>query len=111
MRPIICTYALVRGPGAGPGTSAAVCGIGTCCAGACPVSIMNATPIVPIERLCLEFFMTRRRRSAQLSAAIDPDVAVADVVGENEEDVGFLLLRGCGRDDHGSERCQQPKPD
>src|SRR5271166_5706280 len=32
MRPTICTYALVMGPGAGPETSAGVWGMGTCCA-------------------------------------------------------------------------------
>ena len=42
-----------------------------------------------------ELIDARRRRPAQFSAAIGADVAVADVVGENEEDVGLrLLLRG-----------------
>jgi hypothetical protein len=34
-----------------------------------------------------------RRRSAQLPAAVDPEIAVAGVVGKNEKDVRFLLLR------------------
>jgi hypothetical protein len=38
-----------------------------------------------------------RRRAAQLAATIGADVPIADVVGEDEEDVGLLLLRGCRR--------------
>ena len=41
-----------------------------------------------------ELIDARRRRPAQLAAAIGADVAVADVVGENEEDVGLHLPRG-----------------
>ena len=58
-----------------------------------------------------ELVDARRRRPAQLPAAVDPDVAVADVVGENEQDIRLRLLRGCGRDHHGSEQGQQPEPD
>jgi hypothetical protein len=42
----------------------------------------------------------RRRSPAQLSAAVDPNVAVTCVVGENEQDVGFLLLRECRINDY-----------
>src|ERR1700731_4810346 len=45
MRPTIWTYSLVIAvPGAGPGTWAAVVGIGTCCAWALPSSIRKAAP-------------------------------------------------------------------
>jgi hypothetical protein len=44
-------------PLAGPGTWAAIVGIGTCCARALAASTMRATPIVPIVRLYREFFI------------------------------------------------------
>jgi hypothetical protein len=53
----------------------------------------------------------RRRRSAQLPAAVDAEVAVAGIVGKNEKDVRLLLLRGCGGDRYASEQCQQTEPD
>ena len=40
------------------------------------------------------------------AAAVGAQIAVADVVGENEDDVGLLVLRGRGRGHHRSERYQ-----
>ena len=36
----------------------------------------------------------RRRVAAQFAAAVRAHIAVADVVGENEDDVGFLAQSG-----------------
>ena len=50
----------------------------------------------------------RRRRAPQLSTAIGAEVAVPHVVGENEDDVGLLLLLGDARRcrSHQDECCQ-----
>jgi hypothetical protein len=41
---------------------------------------------------------TRRRRTAQFTAAVGADVSIAGVIGEDEKDVGLhLLLRKCRR--------------
>ena len=42
------------------------------------------------QTLAGELVDARRRRAAQLAAAVGPEVAVADVVGEDEHDVGLL---------------------
>src|SRR4029077_18135270 len=54
---------------------------------------------------------TRRRGAAQLSTAISPDVAIADVVGENEEDIRLRLLRRRGRSYRENERREDSEPD
>jgi hypothetical protein len=56
-----------------------------------------------------ELIDARCRRAAQLAAAIGADVAVADVVGEDKENVGLLLLPDSrrARRYHGRDRCQQ----
>ena len=41
-----------------------------------------------------ELIDARRRRAAQFAAAVGSEVAVADIVGEDEDDVG--LAAGCG---------------
>ena len=53
------------------------------------------------QTLAGELVDARRRRAAQLAAAVGPEVAVADVVGEDEHDVGLLrLLRDCRHAGH-----------
>ena len=50
----------------------------------------------------------RRRRAPQLSTAIGAEVAVPHVVGENEDDVGLLLLLGDARRCRShQEKCRQ----
>jgi hypothetical protein len=56
-----------------------------------------------------ELVNARRRRAAQLSSAVGAQVAVPNVIGEKENDVGLLrLLRGYqrARKSQGDQRSQ-----
>src|SRR5664279_5309923 len=91
MRPIICTYASVMGPAAGPGTWAAVVGIGTCCA--CAVAKASAHASATASTFCLPMTLM-----GSLCRALRPS---AIVVG------GIMQARAPGTRSAGKAPCKR----